>query len=399
MPPTTQELIAQVKDGVYEAKLVTGAVKQLEEQFAKMEREITQLKRTRLAAGNDGSYRGVFGDEHEARGFGLWALTALGNPSAAKALQTFDSGLHAKAMDSVGDGALIPHEFSDRLQALFESYGVFEAAAMTMPMGSESLSFIRQTGDPTVYVVGENTAATDSDPEFGQVTLQSKELATLTFVPRTLAEDSAAEIGEILARSIARAHAKALDRDGFLGDGSATYHGFTGIIPKLKSINGVDDGGGLVLASGNAWSEITLDDIDGLIAAVPQYAAGEDAAFYCSRRFWGGVMLKLAHEAGGVTAAEIEGERRMMWGGYPVVMTQVMPTAEGNSQVPLLFGDLSQAATVGRRRDVTIEESRDYKFAERQLSVLGTRRVAINVHDVGDATDAGPVVGLITASG
>jgi len=108
-------------------------------------------------------------------------------------------------------------------------------------------------------------------------------------------------------------------------------------------------------------------------------------------------MVKLALAAGGNTARDVEDPRRALYMGYPVELVSVMPKTEDNSQVPCLFGDLSQAATVGNRTDgVSVKESEHYKFAEGQITVLGQRRVAVNVHDVGDATDAGPIVGLIT---
>ena len=45
-----------------------------------------------------------------------------------------------------------------------------------------------------------------------------------------------------------------------------------------------------------------------------------------------------------------------------------------------------------------MDQSTEAEFAKRQVVVLGVRRVAVNVHDVGSAEAAGPVVGLITAA-
>ena len=90
--------------------------------------------------------------------------------------------------------------------------------------------------------------------------------------------------------------------------------------------------------------------------------------------------------------------------GYRVEFSQVMPKAEGNSQVCALLGDLSKAATLGSRRDTQIAFSEHSRFANDQIEIRGTERFDINVHDVGDynATAAsqnpGPVVGLITAA-
>jgi len=205
------------------------------------------------------------------------------------------------------------------------------------------------------------------------------------------AEFSLAHTGDL------HAMAKQVDECVFNGDTSSTYFGHFGIIPKLKDINGVDDGGGLVLGTGNAWSELTLTDLEKLAGTIPNYA-DENAKWYCHRKFFFTVIAKLVLDAGGVTATEMEGRRQLQFLGYPVELSQVMPKTEANSQVPVVFGDMRQAVTLGRRREMTVDTSRDYKFAERQLTFLGTRRIAINCHSLGSATEAGPMAGLITAA-
>ena len=47
---------------------------------------------------------------------------------------------------------------------------------------------------------------------------------------------------------------------------------------------------------------------------------------------------------------------------------------------------------------MTLSYSTDYKFAEDQIAIKGTERIDVVVHDIGDTSNAGPVVGLITAS-
>jgi HK97 family phage major capsid protein len=345
-----------------------------------------------------GQYRGAFACEDDARAFGLIVMAHCSRSDAARSeLKKSFPDVYEKAMSSTSQGAIIPPEFANRIVLLVEQYGVFDRNAFIMPMTSDSLSFIKQTGELTVYLVGENTAGTTSDPTSANITLNAKEWGTLTYYPRTLGEDAAPEVGELVARSIARAFALKMDQIGFNGDGSATYFGVVGLRQRLVNINSVDDGGGLVLGTGNAYSELTLADFEKVAGALPEYASA-DAKWYVSRKFYWEVMVKLALAVGGVTAGEVEGKRQLLFLGYPVQITQVMPSTEANSQVCALFGDLRQAATIGRRREMSVDQSTEYKFAERQVTVLGTRRVAVNVHDVGTATEAGPIVGLITAA-
>jgi HK97 family phage major capsid protein len=61
----------------------------------------------------------------------------------------------------------------------------------------------------------------------------------------------------------------------------------------------------------------------------------------------------------------------------------------------ILFGDLAKAAAMGERRQVTIKRSDERYFDQDQIGLLGTERVDINNHDLGDNTTAGPMVGLV----
>lgn len=61
-----------------------------------------------------------------------------------------------------------------------------------------------------------------------------------------------------------------------------------------------------------------------------------------------------------------------------------------------MLGDVRLSTTHGVRDEMMIEESRDVKFIERQVAVLGTQRHDINNHSLGSATAAGAVVGVIT---
>ena len=281
----------------------------------------------------------------------------------------------------------------------------FVTHAFAMPMSGDSLTFMRETGEVTVYCIGEGAAPTQSDIDTASITLNAKKWATLTYFSSELGEDAAVAVAELLARSIARAMARKMDDIGFNGDGTGAYFGISGIRSRLKGLSGtIANIAGLQVGSGNAYDELTLADHEAVAGRLPQYADNDMTKWYCSRTYFFTVMVKLMLAAGGVTAAEIEGKRRPVFMGYPVDLTQVMPSAAANSQVCAVLGDVSQSATVGNRRQLNIKQSDQYKFGEDQITTLATRRVAVNVHDVGNAAAtasgrvAGPVVGLITAA-
>lgn len=380
------------------------AIKQLEEQFAKLHADVgKQVEKIRRTSWDTSSnYRGCFASEDQARAFGALAFSRAGPLDYAQRAQEILKrdypDILAKAMDSSADGGLIPTEFSSRIISLMEQYGVADAECFPATMTGDTQVMLREKGGTTVFVVGENTAVTESKPSIDNVILNAKEWGALTYVPKTLAEDAAlASVGELIANDYARAFAEAKDASVFTGDGSSTYRGVVGVRQRLSTLNGVDDGGGLVLAAGNAFSEVTAENLGACEGALPQYA-DPNAKWFCHRRFFFNVMVKLANAAGGISAGEFQGKKQMLYDGYPVVITQKMPSAQANSLIPALFGDLRKAVTIGRRRNMRIELSDQHRFAERQITYLGTERVAINVHDVGDATTAGPVVGLILAA-
>lgn len=307
-------------------------------------------------------------------------------------------------------GFLIPEEFEPVMIDLREKYGVFRKYANVVPMSTETKSRPRRKGGLTAYpigAVGAGRAITESRKNWDRVSLNAKQWGVLVKYEEELDEDSVINLADDLAGEIAYAFTKIEDECGFIGDGSASYHGIEGVCTKIKGLdNTIANIAGLVVASGNAWSEIVKADILKVVGRLPEYADNENAKFYCSKTFWAEVLCNLSLTAGGVTAAEMESVRRKEFLGYEVVVTQTMPKTEANSQVCLLFGDLAKGVMFGDRKGLTIKmtDSNDTDFEEGLISIKGTERFDIVVHDVGNASGTanlrvpGPIVGLITAA-
>ncbi|MEM8493899.1 MAG: phage major capsid protein [Planctomycetota bacterium] len=90
--------------------------------------------------------------------------------------------------------------------------------------------------------------------------------------------------------------------------------------------------------------------------------------------------------AGGVTAGEIAGRRQLLFLGYPVELTQVLPGASAADAIGALFGNLRSGAVFGDRREFTFRRSEDFKFDEDVLAMLSTRRYDIEVHGAGEGS-------------
>jgi HK97 family phage major capsid protein len=226
----------------------------------------------------------------------------------------------------------------------------------------------------------------------------AKKWGTLTKISSELDEDSIINLGDWLAGEIAYAFSEKEDRSVFNGDGSADYQGIEGFRSKLKTINGVDEGGGLILQTSNAFADITLTDFHELVGILPQYADTPNAAFVCHRTFWAQVMCRLQYAAGGVSKADIASAGDKTFLGYPVKLSQVFPSSDTASVVYCTFGDHAKAATFGDRRTMSVAFSAEKYFDTDEIAVRGLERFDFNVHDVGTATAAGPVVGLMSSA-
>ncbi len=355
--------------------------------------------------------------ELRAYRFGKWCLANVAKsihafadefPAARKYCEEHGlrHKLHETATNTAG-GYMVPEEFGTDLIDLREQYGVARQVLKIRPMSSDTRTDPRRAGGLTAHFVGEGSAGTESTKKWDQIRLIAKDLMVLSRYTAQLSEDAVINIGDDLAGEIAYAFSEKEDSCAFKGDGTSTYGGITGIPQRLEDINGVDDGGGIVLGANNEWSGLTLANFNKVVGILPQYADSQNVVWVCHRTFYYSVMEKLLLAAGGTPATEIrEGQRqpRPLFQVYPVVFLQIMPSSEENSQIPVLFGDFSLAASFGDRSQDSIMFSEhatvdgESVFERNQIAIRGTERFDINVHDVGTATAAGPVVGLITAA-
>ena len=351
----------------------------------------------------------AFKSERAAYDSGKFLQAVLGkNESALRYCK--DKGLiraHSGEVNSAG-GALVPTEFENAIIDLRVEYGVFRANANVVPMSSDVKVRPRRNEGLSAYFVGSGDAITESQKSWDNVSLVAKKVGVLAKYENELNEDAIISIADDLVNEIAYAFAQKEDECGFNGNGTSTFGGIVGVREKLLGLSGtIANIAGLQVASGNAYSEITLGDLQGLIGRLPQFArrAGGNK-FYCSQQFYATVLTRLAQAVGGVTYSEIAGALQPTFFGVPVEITEVMPSVEANDQVCLLYGNLAMAAMLGDRRgiEVSMSDSHSTDFASDVMAVRGTQRFDINVHDVGNASAtasarlAGPIVGLITAA-
>ncbi len=354
--------------------------------------------------------------EHRAYAFGryLMATAARTNPGMFGHLAGLIRGhednfgtLNA-ATEGGNAGIWVPTEFGQDLISLMLRWGVVRQLFNVVSMSSDKRTDPKEGSDPTPTFVGEGVEGTDVTPtDDSTVTLTARKLMAILLWSSELAEDAIMEFGDSMIRRMANGFAKKEDQCGFIGDGTSTYGQMKGVNTRLQDFDGAGTNSvGLVTGTGNLYSELTLADFEQVTALLPDYAedADDGAAWVCHKKFYFETMQRLILASGGVPGQEIrDGVRRPIFLGWPVVFSNAMPKTEANSQVCAVLGNFRRGATFGDRRSYSVSFSNEATigsvnlFSSDQIAVKATERFDLVVHSVGNATDAGPIVGLETA--
>ncbi len=358
--------------------------------------------------------------EYRAFRFGQWAMARLAQDLPARYGQQFRSatewvGRHISGMQATAvntaDGSgyqfLIPEEFGMDLIDLREVYGVARRLFKIVPMAGDTRTDPRRQSGLTASFLQEGAAGTESSKQWNDVRLTAKDLMVLSRYTNQLRADAVINVGDDLAGEIAYAFANKEDQCAFNGDATSTYGGIVGILQKLKNIDGAATASsGLVTqATSNTWDTMVLRDFNTTLGKLPQYADTGDVVWVCSRAFYYTCMQRLEMAAGGNTIMELaSGDRRPrpLFLGVPVEFSQVFPVVTATTGIMVILGNLAMGASFGDRQQDSIAFSEhatiggENVFERNQIAIRGTERFDINVHDVGDATNPGPIVGLRT---
>ncbi|MEM8494442.1 MAG: phage major capsid protein [Planctomycetota bacterium] len=324
---------------------------------------------------------------------GMWLKATIGGDGEAK-LYCEENGLdirldaHTVDDDSRG-GYLVPSPLANAIIAVLNEVGIANRLADVVPMASETLDMPKRLSGLTVYAPGEEEAITTSEMGLGNVQLATTDRAVLSRISRKLLRSSVVSVADRVSDEVGYAFADQRDKEIILGDGTATYFGETGLLPGIGNA-------GKQLASGTGWGGIVLADITGLMGILPSRFS-RDRKFVCSSEFYYTVMVKLLATAGGVTMAELAGgDGDASFLGKPVYFTDKMQTVSANAQVPLLYGDFYNTVMIGDRENIAIATSDQRFFEFNQIAIRGTVSYDINAHELGDGSNAGGVVGLLT---
>ena len=300
---------------------------------------------------------------------------------------------------NISAGYLIPPEFEAAIITNREEFGVIRQWARVIPMSRDTISIPKYETSPTATWVSEGGSLTAADPTFSQVQLTAKKLSRLTRMSSEMMDDSAIDLADWLAMDMAQSFAEAEDDAALNGDGTSTYGGISGLVQQFDDNQATYAGAIQNLTSADTFAEVVIADVSRVMAALPQYAE-MSAAFYISRPGFALVLERIAHAGGGATVQTFESKLRQVFMGYPVRLSQKMPTSTGSldNLTMMLFGDLARAVVLGDRRQITLQVLTELYAATDEIGLKATERVDIAAHGAGDATTAGPIVAMIGTS-
>jgi len=382
---SSQMLTAKIESGSLELPASPKAAKPSDDPFASVRVPSSVRKPSNRKAFN--------GNDKDGYVSGLWLASVTGKQWATDKLDGMGIlNAMSEGTDSAG-GFTVPDPLANEIIRLVEEYGVFRMYSRVVPMSADTLSVPRRTAGLTCYFPSEGASITASDLTFAQATLTAKKYATLSLMSTELNEDSVISMSSLIAEEIAYAIAVAEDTNGFIGDGTGTYASVSGVADALAA------GSIKQAATGrDTVAELTLADYHAAKGAQLK-VPGRRNVWFVNSDVYENSMAPLMTAAGGNTATDIANGTQPRFLGAPVVFTEVLPNSSAAADsLVAYYGDLSLAATMGSRRDVTIKVLNELYAATDQIGIQATSRCAITVHEVGTASIGGPVTAVQLAS-
>jgi HK97 family phage major capsid protein len=317
-----------------------------------------------------------------------------------------EHGVEARAVvestNSTG-GFTMVDEFSTNLIRLVETYGVAARVLQREVMTTDTKLVPKRLTGTTANWIGENTEITTTDPTGTMVQLVARKLGVGTKVSNEVLNDAnAVNVADWLLQEFATAVALAQDSATFNGDGTGTYGGMWGIVPKIGS----SAYSASVVSAGStrtAVTSFTLADYEAVLAKVPRYVFERgNPAWYVHHAVYHQSMQVLGLNAGGNSIDTINNGAGLQYRflGLPVIPVLVMDsvTSTDANKVKVLCGDMGLSSILGSRQEFSLRMTTE-RFIELDLAAwYGTGRYDMVHHSLGDTSTPGPVIALKTAA-
>lgn len=258
-----------------------------------------------------------------------------------------------RLMSTLTDGAgqyLLPKPFLAEVFYVVETNGVARQQFRAVPMIAKTLDLKTVATKPVVYWVDEGSNITASDLVFGAGQLVTKKLALITSWSTELTEDEAIAHLPIYTELAGEAIGLKEDLAGFIGDGTAGYGSFTGLLNSATA--------GYTMAAGKtAHTDL---DADMLYSCISQLTLAKRSG---AKFFMHPDMLAIIEQLKDLQFNYIYRKPAdtstpgSIW-GYPIVVTEAMPATAGANTKFIVFGN-PKWMLFGQRRGVTVDLSRE----------------------------------------
>lgn len=341
----------------------------------------------------------AFANAKDAYSVGMW-FRAKGGDSYAKQWCA-DNGVEARAQGSTGattGSAFVPDVLSSTVIRLVDQYSAFAQNATSVVMPSDVVLFPRRTAGASAAWIDENTAISPSDPTSNQVTLTAKKVSGAVVIASELLQDSVVSIADWIAAELALSLSNAVETAAWSGNPS-NAPGVAGIVTNytggLLASSGATYAASLVTAAGDTPDEVTKANLLAMMGAVPQHSR-QGSKWFCSPYFFASCMQALDLAQGG--SVGLSQGMGLTFLGSEVVLTDRLPSgADSTGAIMALYGNMANSSYYGIRQAIEIASSDQVNFLSDQTVIRAVARVAITHANLGSASVAGPMVGLVGA--
>ena len=310
-----------------------------------------------------------------------------GEKANAEAMFKEITGIEAKTAITSSDMPL-PTGYSGEVVELVSQWGAARQYATVFPLGTGTTKLPKLTTDTTFGLIAGSGTVTEKSPQYGWVTFTAEKFGGLVRLPAEIVEDSIVNIGQFLARYVARQLAYVEDYQVFRSTGAGS--GLNGTAEGLCTSTITDSKVTQMASTKTKYSDATLANFRTLRSVVDAAALGR-AAYYMHPTFE-------QHLAGLNTAGDkpyiANGVQGASLDGFPIRWVDAMPaysTGANASKVFALFGDLS-FQYLGVRGGVRFDTSSEAGFTTDEILVRGLERLTTG------KMAAGAVAGLQTAA-
>ncbi len=275
----------------------------------------------------------------------------------------------------------LPTIYIPQVVELVWKWGQARQFATVYPLGAANVKLPRlKAGEDDFAFLGTGTSGGLSQ-SVGEkkvsaelISFDPSKFGGMIRIPTEIEEDTFIPLGQFLARYIARQTAKGEDKTLFIGDGTATYGGNTGVVKYC-----VTNGYNVNLATTKTHpSDAGIADFRALRPMVNAAVYTGDACYYMHPTM-DALLVTYNTINNPLIYQRAVGNQPATLDGFPIrwsVAFQPYTTAVALSAPLAAFGDLSYWY-LGERGTIRVEMSRDVYFATDELAMRALERFTV----------------------